>query len=103
MRGLPGIAVDSGIRTPLVPNEETPLAGWDGSRDTRQAMSQENVEVVMAAYDAAQRQDGRSVPDLLDPTVVWDMSGLGMPDLAQIYRGHDGILEFWSSWLAAWR
>jgi ketosteroid isomerase-like protein len=65
-------------------------------------MSQENVEIVMAAYDAAQRQDGRLGLQLLDENVVWDMSGLGMPDLAKIYRGHDGILDFWGSWLAAW-
>jgi ketosteroid isomerase-like protein len=56
----------------------------------------------MAAYGAAQRQDGRSGLALLDPDVVWDMSGLGMPDLAKVYRGHDGILEFWREWLGAW-
>ena len=25
-----------------------------------------------------------------------------MPDLAKVYRGHDGIREFWTDWLAAW-
>jgi ketosteroid isomerase-like protein len=30
------------------------------------------------------------------------MSGFGLPDLAKVYRGHDGLREFWLAWLAAW-
>jgi ketosteroid isomerase-like protein len=65
-------------------------------------MSRENVEVVMAGYDATQRADYESAFQLLDENILWDMRGLGMPDLAKVYRGHDGIREFWLSWLAAW-
>jgi ketosteroid isomerase-like protein len=65
-------------------------------------MSRENVEIVMSGYDAVQRRDYESGFTLLDENVLWDMSGLGMPDLAKVYRGHDGIREFWTSWLAAW-
>ena len=65
-------------------------------------MSQENVATVMSAYDAVQQKNYDSGFDLLDQNILWDMSGLGMPDLAKVYRGHDGIREFWTGWLAAW-
>jgi ketosteroid isomerase-like protein len=65
-------------------------------------MSRKNVEVVMSLYDAVQRRDYESPFEVCDENILWDMSGLGMPDLAKVYRGHDGIREFWTSWLAAW-
>jgi ketosteroid isomerase-like protein len=65
-------------------------------------MSRENVEIVRRAYDAAQGQDPESGLTLLDENIVWDMTGLGMPDLAKVYRGRQGIREFWTGWLAAW-
>ncbi len=55
----------------------------------------------MSLYDAVEQRDGSSF-DVLDEEIVWDMSGLGMPDLAKVYRGHDGVREFWLSWLSAW-
>jgi ketosteroid isomerase-like protein len=65
-------------------------------------MSRSNVEIVAAAYAAVQRGDYAAGMALVGDDVLWDMSGLGMPDLAKVYRGHDGIREFWSGWLAAW-
>ena len=65
-------------------------------------MSQENVEVVMSLYGAVQRQDYEGPFDVLAEDVVWDMTGFGLPDLARIYHGHEGIREFWRAWLAAW-
>ena len=65
-------------------------------------MSQENVEIVRRAYDAAQGRVPEAGLMLLDENIVWDMTGLGMPDLAKVYRGHQGIREFWTGWLAAW-
>ena len=56
----------------------------------------------MAGYDAAERQDGRAALELLDEDTVWDMRGLGMPDLARVYAGRDDVLGFWGHWLAAW-
>ena len=64
-------------------------------------MSRENVEVVLAGYAAAERQDP-SAFELVDEEVLWDMTGLGMPDLARVYRGRDEVIQFWTSWLAAW-
>src|SRR5262245_48321429 len=65
-------------------------------------MSQENVEVVMSGYDAVQRGDYESPFEVADEDILWDMTGFGLPDLAKVYRGHDGLREFWLAWLAAW-
>ena|SRR5215207_2484189 len=65
-------------------------------------MSEENVELVLSLYDAAQRRDYESPFDVLDENVVWNMSGFALPDMARVYRGHHGIREFWTKWLAAW-
>jgi ketosteroid isomerase-like protein len=65
-------------------------------------MSQEDVDIVMSGYDAVQRGDYESAFDVCDEDIVWDMTGLGMPDLARVYRGHDGLRQFWLAWLAAW-
>ena len=65
-------------------------------------MSQENVELVLSLYDAAQRREHESPFELIDENIVWDMSAFALPDMAKLYTGHDGIREFWSRWLAAW-
>jgi len=65
-------------------------------------MSQESVELVLSLYGKAQRQDFDKPFDRIDEGVVWDMTGLGMPDLARVYRGHAGLQEFWAAWLDAW-
>jgi ketosteroid isomerase-like protein len=65
-------------------------------------MSEENVELVMSLYDAVQRQGYESPFETCDEDILWDMSGFGLPDMAKVYRGHDGLREFWLAWLAAW-
>jgi len=65
-------------------------------------MSQENVALVLSLYDAVQRRDYESPFDACDESILWDMSGFGLPDMARVYRGHDGIRDFWRRWLAAW-
>jgi ketosteroid isomerase-like protein len=65
-------------------------------------MSRENVEIVMSMYHAAQSRAYESPFALIDEDILWDMSGFGLPDMAKVYRGHDGIREFWRDWLAAW-
>ncbi len=64
-------------------------------------MSQENVKVVMAGYDAAERQDGRAALELLDEDSVWDIEVLGMPDLARVSAGRDDVRGS-RALLAAW-
>ena len=65
-------------------------------------MSQENVEIVLSAYRAMERGDYQLALDLADEDIVWDMSDLGVPDLARVYLGLDGVRQFWTAWLAAW-
>ena len=65
-------------------------------------MSKENVEIVMSLYAAGQRRDYESPFQVIDEQILWDMSGFGLPDMAKVYRGHDGMREFWRAWLAAW-
>ena len=66
-------------------------------------MSQENVGILLAAFGAVQGGEYDLSFQLLDEQVVWDMSGFELPDVAKVYRGHDGIREFWTAWLNAWQ
>src|SRR6266566_3289916 len=75
-------------------------------------MSQENVEIVRAATEAAQNPEavallasGEFDFPLFDPEIEWDASQAGdlIPDLADIYRGHEGVRTYWRRWLEAWR
>jgi ketosteroid isomerase-like protein len=68
-------------------------------------MSRENVEIVRSLAEAFQRRDHESVFDLYDPEIEWDASRLTqfIPDLAGIYRGHEGVRTYWRRWLAAWK
>jgi SnoaL-like domain len=67
-------------------------------------MSQENVERLRAAFDDFFA--GKSIgTDLLDPSVEWDASELALvvPDFSAVYRGIDGVRQFWREWLAGWK
>ena len=65
-------------------------------------MSQENVELVRAAFEKflAGRSDFGA--ELLDPEVEWDATGIPVPDISDVYRGPEGVAQFWREWLAAW-
>ena len=65
-------------------------------------MSRENVEIVKSLYDALGRRDNELPFEIYDEDIVWDMSGAGIPDLGKVYRGHEGVREFWRGWLPAW-
>jgi ketosteroid isomerase-like protein len=65
-------------------------------------MSQENVDLVLSLYDAVEHRDYESPLELLDENVLWDTTRFGLPDLANMYRGHEELSGFWIGWLAAW-
>jgi ketosteroid isomerase-like protein len=74
-------------------------------------VSQENVEFVRAALAAYQNPamisvlaSGELDLQLVDPDVEWDASRLTemIPDLAGVYRGHDGVRKYWRRWFEAW-
>lgn len=64
-------------------------------------MSREHVELALSLYRAGERRDASAFASL-DEHVRWDMRGLGMPDLARVYRGRAEVARFWTDWLAAW-
>ncbi len=59
-------------------------------RDTAQVMSQENVELVRALTDAANRIDIDAVIALLSPDVVWEETA-ALPGLREVYSGRDEV------------
>src|SRR5437660_185672 len=75
-------------------------------------MSQENVEIVRAATEAVKNPEGIAglargeldFTSILDPAIEWDATqGPLIPDLADIYWGHEGVRTYWRRWLEAWR
>src|SRR5512133_1240584 len=67
-------------------------------------MSQENVEIVRALAESFQRRDQERAFDVYDPEIEWDASRCAevVPDLSDVYRGHDGVRAYWRRFLSAW-
>src|SRR5512134_3089972 len=67
-------------------------------------MSQENVEVVRALYEAFARRDGESPFSVYDPDIEWDMSrsAIPLPGEEPVYHGHEGVRPYARSWMEAW-
>ena len=62
-------------------------------------MSQENVELVREFLGLFAAGDRRSWRQHFAPDVVWDTSQSQLP-AAGVYRGHEGIEQFFTDWLA---
>ena len=62
-------------------------------------MSQENVEVVLGAYEAFAQGDLTAVLARFDPTVV-SYTAPPLPDPVE-HQGHDGFLEWVENWTGA--
>ena len=83
------------------PGEGQFLTGRLVSRDTGQAMSQENVETARRAY-AHFKRTGDVLGEMFHPEYVLDMSNFrGWPD-RQTYRGVGELRTFLAAWLEAW-
>jgi ketosteroid isomerase-like protein len=77
------------------------LAHFDATGDTRQAMSEENVEIVRRAFEHY-RATGELLAENYDVDFVWDMSTFrGWPD-RQAYPGVEGASQFIADWNGAW-
>ena len=62
-------------------------------------MSQENVNVVREAWEAAERHDNEAILPLYDADVeIQGLHGLG----DRVFRGVGGVREFWRDWNASW-
>jgi ketosteroid isomerase-like protein len=65
------------------------------------ASRDEKLEFVRLVHETTGRRDPAGL-DLIDPDVEWDTSAYPFPDLADVYRGHKGVVEFWTRWHAGW-
>jgi ketosteroid isomerase-like protein len=67
-------------------------------------MSQENVELVRTLLDMFARREHEAVFEFYDSDIEWDATGAreANPDLADVYRGHEGVRTYWRRWLQAW-
>jgi ketosteroid isomerase-like protein len=65
-------------------------------------MSRENVERLHVAYEDFLAGKSEFGAELLDPEIEWDASEAPIPDIAEVYRGIEGVRQFWREWLAAW-
>jgi ketosteroid isomerase-like protein len=63
-------------------------------------MSQENVEVALAAVDAANRRDADAFVACLSPDVEWEENG-DIPGARVIYRGRAEVREWFEEVLMA--
>lgn len=67
-----------------------PLDPWNQWRDTAQTMPEENVEVVLALYDAFNRRDEDALVALYDPEVRI-LSFSAAVEVTPVFEGHDGV------------
>jgi ketosteroid isomerase-like protein len=67
-------------------------------------MSQQNVDVVSALFDAAARRDTATVLALCDPDVEWDNTRGPMQGLVEgkLYRGYEGLRRWWREYREPW-
>jgi ketosteroid isomerase-like protein len=62
-------------------------------------MSQDNVDIVRASWDAWSRGDMDALFEFYDPAVEWDMTHSYVPDMG-VFHGHEGVREFFREWRA---
>ena len=67
-------------------------------------MSEESVELVRDLIEDFRRRDHERALDF-DPEIEWDATGIEetIPDIAGVYRGHEGVRAFWRRWLSPWK
>jgi ketosteroid isomerase-like protein len=61
-----------------------------------------NVATVMSLYEAFKKGDNVTPFEIYDRDIVWRVNVVDMPDLPPVSYGHDGVREFWRTWLSAW-
>jgi ketosteroid isomerase-like protein len=64
-------------------------------------MSEENVELVLAAYEAWNAGDKGAFGEFFADDLEYRTSGL-FPDFDPVYRGRVGMLRFYDEMLSAW-
>jgi ketosteroid isomerase-like protein len=64
-------------------------------------VSQTNVDIVRSFHEAFGAGDRVEWRRHFHPNVEWDVTPSTMP-AAKVYRGHDGVEEFFRDWLGTW-
>jgi ketosteroid isomerase-like protein len=65
-------------------------------------MSEENVEVVRSVYEAAARRDDVTPFELYAPGIEWEVGKRrAAVGFSRVYRGHQGVRQFWRDALDA--
>jgi ketosteroid isomerase-like protein len=64
-------------------------------------VSQRNVDIVRSFHEAFGGGDRAEWREHFDPDIAWDITTSAMPD-AKVYRGHEGVEEFFRDWLGTW-
>ncbi len=64
-------------------------------------MSEQNIDVGRGLIEAVNRRDLDAFLALVRPDVEWDDSE-GWPGIRGIYRGHDGVRDWWERFLEVW-
>ena len=67
-------------------------------------MSQENLDILRALFEAVARRDTATVLALYDPEVEWDNTRGPLQGLIErkVYRGYDGIRHWWREYRDPW-
>ena len=65
-------------------------------------MSRENVERLRVAFEAFLAGSSEFGGELVDPEIEWDATESPALDNTGVYRGIEGVRQFWREWLAAW-
>ena len=68
--------------------------------DATQAVS-ENIDVILAGFEAWNQEDLDAWLEVLHPDVEFHNAGV-FPDFDRVYRGHDGVSEFWRAMHEPW-
>jgi ketosteroid isomerase-like protein len=66
-------------------------------------VSRENVQIVRALVEAFRCRDHERPFDFYAADIEWDASLHPAPDVAGVYRGHEGVRMCWRRWLSAWQ
>lgn len=62
----------------------------------------DDVEIVRRLAESFAARDAESAFDHFAEDIEWDARAIEVPDLNQVYRGHDGVRAFWRGWFEAW-
>ncbi len=67
-------------------------------------MSQENVAIVEMLLEKFRAGD-HDVFEYYDDAIEWDATrgAEHVAEIANLYRGHEGVRAYWRAWLAAWQ